>query len=274
MINTINTKKEQLSFGYFKIGSGAEVILFIGSCRSVPYLNYFNDWNNKNNNRFTIAFIDPYNFNYDLADNRVNLEANINSLETNQNILDLFKRTKYFVHEHYANYGMFNVNINSEKNIFQFGMNPEVNISIPAFNDCFILTNDIVSFDLAIKKNAIADYNVTGKLSQATLEEIEAVRQRNLERFYANCSKTDLPEFAGIFQNHYKDRRYFWNSNHVGKHFTHTIFHLMNAKFLKLDMSNAPLSEVDLYANNYTYLSEYDEGYNWNEEIKPLKQIL
>jgi hypothetical protein len=46
----------------------------------------------------------------------------------------------------------------------------------------------------------------------------------------------------------------------------------MNEKFLHLP--NVRMSEVDLYANNYTYLCEYDEGYKWNEQIKPLKEIL
>lgn len=274
MINTVNTKREQLSFGYFKIGSGSEVIFFLGSCRSVPYLNYFNDWNVQNGNRFTIAFIDPYNFNYDLSDNRVNLEANINSLETNQNILDLFKRTKYFVHEHYVNFGMFNVDKNSPKNIFQFGMNPEYNISIPAFNDCFILIRDIVSFDLEIKREAIADYNVTGKLSEYTLSKINIIKNKNLDRFYNNCSKTDFPEFAEIFSTNYKSQRFFWNSNHVGKAFTKCIFRLLNEKFLHLDLSNYRISEVDMYENPRTSLCEYDENYKWNEPVTKLKEVL
>lgn len=274
MINTVNTKKEQLQNGYFKTGSGAETILILGSCRSVPYVQYYEDWNTQNNNRFTIAFIDPFNFNYDLNDNRVNLEDKINSMESHEGLLSLLKNTKYFIHEHYANFGMFNVDKNSPKNIFQYGMNPEFNISIPAFNDCFILTADIVSFDLAIRKNAIADYNVTGRLSEQTLFDIEKVRQNNLEKFYSNCLKTDFPEFAGTFRNSYKFSRFFWNSNHVGKSFTKRIFFLISDKFLKLNLSSYKISEHDLYANNYTYLSEYDLGYLWNEEIKPLKTIL
>ena len=46
----------------------------------------------------------------------------------------------------------------------------------------------------------------------------------------------------------------------------------MNEKYLKLGEVN--LSDKDLYANNYSYLCEYDLGYNWNENIKPLKDLL
>lgn len=273
MINTVNTKKEQLEKGFYSIGSGSETILIIGSCRSVPYMNYLNDWN-KNVNRFTICFIDPYNWNYDLNDNRISLEDKINSLETHEGLLNLFKNIKYFIHEHYANFGMFNVDKNSPKNIFQFGMNPEFNISIPAFNDCFILTNDIVSFDTAIRKKAIADYNVIGRLSKETLADIEFVRNNNLQKFYNNCLKTDFPEFADIFEHNYKIKRYFWNSNHVAKSFTKILFEYMDRRFLHINCGFDNISNHDMYANNYTYLSEYDEGYLWNEEIKPLKNIL
>lgn len=277
MINTVNTKKQQLENGYFKTGTGKETILIIGSCRSVPYVEYLYQWNIRNNNRFTIAFIDPFNFNYDLNDNRISLEDKINSLEIDSRLLDLFKTTKYFIHEHYANFGMFNVDKNNTKNIFQFGMSPDFNISIPAFNDCFILTADIVSFDVTIKKSAIADYNVTGKLSDKTLSDIENVRQNNLNKFYANCAKTNFPEFAEIFKLRYKSERFFWNSNHIAKNYTLDIFQMINNKYLDLPITADfwnQISKQDLYANNYTYLSEYDEGYKWNEEIKPLKEIL
>lgn len=277
MINTINTKKQQLENSYFQTGTGNETILIIGSCRSVPYVEYLHQWNILNDNRFTITFIDPFNFNYDLNDNRISLEDKINSLEKDERLLNLFKTTKYFIHEHYANFGMFNVDKNSPKNIFQFGMNPKFNISIPAFNDVFILTADIVSFDVAIKKSAIADYNVIGKLSDKTLSEIEIVRQNNLNKFYSNCSKTNFPEFAEIFRLRYKSERFFWNSNHIAKNYTLDIFQMINNKYLDLHITSDFWSEIskhDLYANNYTYLTEYDQGYGWPEEIKLLKTIL
>lgn len=277
MINTVNTKKEQLESGYFKTGSGNEVILIMGSCRSVPYLNYLNDWNLLNGNRFTICFIDPFNWNWNINEDRIDYNEALAQCETNENIATMLRSTTIFIHEYYANAGMFNCNKSAEKNIYQFGLKPTKDITIPNFNDLFILTMDIVSFDLNIKKMAIQDYNVNGKLSPQTLSEIETVRNNNLKRFYDICSKTDFPEFAEIFRLRYKSERFFWNSNHVAKNYTLDIFQMINNKYLDLHITGDfwnQIAKQDLYANNYTYLCEYDLDYSWNEEIKQLKEIL
>lgn len=272
MINTIQIKEQQLATGTYKAGSGKEVVLIIGSCRSVPYLTYLNDWNNANGNRFTIHFIDPFNYNWDMQEQRTDYPAELIKQESNENLLSVLKSCSIFIHEYYANAGMFNVFKDAEKNIYQFGLNPALDITIPNFNDIFILTREIVSFDMNVRKMAIQDYNVIGKLSDQTLNEIENVRNSNIARFESICSKTDFPEFAEIFKEYYKKTRLFWTFNHVSKTFNHLIFDLMNKKYLRLE--NLTMSEVDLFANNYTYLSEYDKGYEWNEEIKPLKDCL
>lgn len=274
MINTIQIKEQQFKNGTYKTGSGAEVILILGSCRSVPYLTYLNDWNNLNGNMFTVHFIDPFNWNWDIQENRTDYHAELIKQESNQYLLDVLKSTNIFIHEYYSNAEMFNVFKDAEKNIYQYGLSPSMDICIPNFNDVFILTREIVSFDLNCRKLATQDYNVNGKLSPQTIQEIEKVRENNLQKFYDICSKTDFPEFAEIFSTQYKSLRLFWTFNHISKNFSHAIFDLMNSKYLKLDFSNYKISQIDLYANNYTYLCEYDQGYTWNEEVKPLREIL
>lgn len=274
MINTVNTKQEQLENGYFKTGSGEEVILIMGSCRSVPYITYLDDWNNQNGNRFTINFIDCFNWNWDKKDERVDYEQVLAQLEKNDNILNLLRSTTIFIHEFYSNAGMFNCNKSAEKNIYQFGLNPRIDICLPNFNNLFILTADIVKFHNEIKMEAIQDYNVIGKLSNQTIEKINVIKELNLQKFYNICSLSDFPEFAEIFANQYKFTRYFWTHNHIGKAFTKYIFKLMSDKFLKLDLSNYTISEVDMYANNYTMLCEYDLGYSYGDGFKPLKEVL
>jgi len=272
MIGTISIKHEQLTKGYFSIGSGVETILIVGSCRSVPYCNYLNEWNSQNGNRFTICFADPFNWNWDINDNRADYQEALAKQEQNATLLGMLRSTTIFIHEYYANAGMFNCDKKAEKNIYQFGLKPEKDICIPNFNDIFILTRDIVCFDTNIRKNAIADYGVTGKLSERTLIDIDKIRDENLDKFYGICSKTDFPEFAEIFSGGYKSTRYFWTFNHVSSAFTKKIMSLMNQKYLKLD--GMVLSNVDMYANNYTYLCEYDNGYHWGEEVKPLRLSL
>jgi len=282
-IETWDIQQQQISDkGYFSVGTGSEVIFIMGSCRSVPYLNYLYLWNEQNGNRFTVCFADPFTFHWTKDGERVNYEEKLIELESNESLLAMLKSCKIFLHEYYENAGMFNVSKDKEKNIYQFGINPEITISIPAFNDIFILTADIVNFDTAIKYKATQDYNVFGKLSAQTLQDIAEVRERNLEKFYANCAKTSFPEFAAIFKENYKKMRFFWNSNHIAKKYTLHIFYILAGKFLKLSASSKFIEEIskhDMYANNYTYLTEYDEGYSWTidgvpEEIKLLKEKL
>lgn len=278
MVNTVNTKKEQLENGYFKIDSGNELILIIGSCRSVPYVNYLHEWNIANGNRFTIAFIDPFNFNYDLNDNRVDLQGKINSLETDDNMLSMLRSTTIVIHEYYENYGMFCFDKNADKNIYKLGLNPNIDICIPNFNDRFILFGDIVTFDTDMRKKAMADYNVIGKLSEQTEREILDVSRSNIDKFCDVCSMSDVPEMAYYFREHFTSKRLWWTSNHVSKWFTLAIFNFINYKFLHLDLSKGfNIDHVDMFANNYTHLCGYDVkfyGFDWGEEVKSLRDKL
>ena len=266
MIGTIETKQQQLTKGYYSIGNGSEVVLIMGSCRAVPYLNFFNDWN-KTFNRFTICFIDPFNWNWDINNERVDYDKALAQCESNEDLLKMLRTATIFIHEYYVNAGMFNVN-----RIKDFGLNPKIDICLPNFNDLFILTADIVSFDMDIKKKAIADYNVSGKLSERTLIDIENIRQTNLDKFYSICAKSSLPEFAEIFRLNYKLKRFFWTSNHIGVAFSKAIYKLMNGKYLHLQ--EHILNDVDMYANNYTHLTEYDKDFHFKEDVKPLKTYL
>lgn len=278
IINTINTKQQQLEKGYFSIGSGKETILIIGSCRSVPYCQYLSDWNEVNGNIFTVCFIDPFNWNFDLQDNRTDFESIINSLEKHEGLLELFKKTDYFLHEWYAHFGMFNCDKNAEKNIYKFGMSPKMDVSIPAFNDLFIMFADIVTFDADMRKKATADFNVLGKLSYQTELELYSISQKYLQKFYNICALSDLPEMKLFFEITFKDKRLFWTSNHVSREFTLAVFKLMNDKFLHLDLSiGFNENHEDMFANNYTELTNYDikwYDYNWGETIIPLRTKL
>jgi len=49
---------------------------------------------------------------------------------------------------------------------------------------------------------------------------------------------------------------------------------MMCSNYLGIDLTGYAITKEDMFANNYTFLSEYDLGYNWNEDIKPLKDIL
>lgn len=278
MINTLQIKQQQLSKGYFTAGSGKEVILVMGSCRVVNIVSYLDFWNKANGNRFTIHSIDPFSWNWDINEQRTDYEATLLQLEKHDGLLSMLKSVDWFLHEYYQHSGMFNVNKGSEKNIYQYGISPKLDICLPNWNDNFILANDIVSFDLNIRKKAIQDFNVLHRLSAEVEQEIYQRSQSNLKRFYDICGKSDLPEMKQYFENNFTKKRLFWTSNHTSKYFTLALFKLMNEKYLHLDLTNGfDENHIDIFANNYTYLTELDVklyGYNWGEEIKPLRDKL
>lgn len=274
--STFSIKKQQLSKGFFTLGSGPEVALIMGSCRVCPYVNYFNDWNKANGNRFTIHSIDPFNWNWDSKDNRTDYAEALAKEERNQELLSMLKSVTIFIHEYYQNGGMFNTSKDGEKNIYQFGLNPKTDICIPSFNDRFVLVGDIVAFDSVIRKKVMADYNVTGKLTDQTLSEIDAISQRNLLKFFEVCELSSFPGFGKYFKNSYRQIRYWHNSNHVTKWFTITIMMLICERIgIKLtdefvmNLKDSP----DIYANIFTPLTEYD-SFDWAEPIKQLKELL
>lgn len=278
MINTVQIKRQQLTDGFFTIGTGKEVILVMGSCRVAPYLEYLHQWNLANGNRFTIHSIDPFNWNWDIKDNRVDHRVALLMMQTDKRMLEMLKSVNIFIHEYYQNAGMFNVNKESGKTIYDFGMKPEIDICIPNWNDLFVLAGDIVTFDNAMRIKAVQDYNVLGKLSEQTKKEIFELSQDNVRKFGKICYQSSLPEMASIFLQDWISKRMFWTYNHVSKHFTLAVFDLMNKKFLKLDLEKGfDPDHIDMFANNYTKLTEYDmEFYNfqWGEEVGLLKSKL
>ena len=185
MINTVNIKQKQ--FEVFRTGHPAskEVVLIIGSCRSVPYLNYFDQYNKTISNRFLIYFIDPFNYNWDRNENRVDAESVILGLESDANILSIIASTKIFIHEYYGNFGMFNTFKDAEKNIYKFGMNPELDITVPNFHDVFIMFNDIAKFDVEIRRMAEQDLQVNKKYQKQPFRSYLILARQTLISFMA-----------------------------------------------------------------------------------------
>ena len=259
MINTVNIKQAQLRDGFFKTGTGPDIIFIMGSCRVCHYVNYFADMP-----QFTVYSIDPFNWNWDAEDNRVDYATALQRMESHEGLLLMMKSCKIFVHEYYANAGMFNVMMDG-KNIYDHGMNPTVlDICIPNFNDLFILYKDIVTFDSDMRKLAAQDMNVLGRLSYQTQDAIREISNRNIQKFYTICELSDVPEMGKYFAENYRKMRLFWNYNHVTKYFTLAVFSMINIRFFSNTLT-VNLSHEDIFANNYTHLTEYDD-FEWAEQ--------
>lgn len=259
MINTVNIKQQQLRTGYFKTGTGPEVVFIMGSCRVVNYVNYFAAMP-----QFTVYSIDPFNWNWNVNDDRVEYMGTLKEQESNKELLTMLASVKIFIHEWYENAGMFNI-----KEIYKFGLKPEIDICIPNFNDLFILFKDIITFDSDMRRLAAQDFNVLGKLSEQTEQAILAVGNRSIAKFKTVCILSDLPEMWEWFELVWKKHRVFWSYNHVSKLFTLAVFDLISTKYfngtLKTDHSHE-----DMFANNFTHPTEYDVkhyGILWKEQI-------
>ncbi len=237
MITTVDTKREQLRNGCFESGSGPEKILIIGSCRCMGYVNYLVRANADNS--MTIRKIDPHDFHWNEQDEFIDFEAKINSLETDPRILQILRETTVYIHEYFDSFGMFNSSRDNLKNIYQFGLNPRLDICIPNYHDV-----PIIGFD---RETGVAA----------------------LEKFYGICRKTDFPEMEQYFRDNWKTTRMFWSWNHVSKNFTLFIFRLMNEKFLHLKLDSSFWAEAekeDLFSNTpekVEHQDRYNHGIVW-----------
>lgn len=272
MINTVNSADDHWTKGVFTIGSGPEVILVSGACRVVPYANYL-DYLNANN-RFTIHLMNVVNYSWP---NGVQCDGAeyVKKYEQDAQFLAMLKSVKWFMHEHIANYGMMNNDRARPKNIYQFGMKPELDIALPNFNNVYPMFQELVTFDAPLRAMAVNDMP-SGRLSKETQHAISARGQSEILKFISLCWMSSLPEMAELFENTWRTVRYFWSGNHVSNVFTMTVFRMMNDKFLKLKTDDAfwnRISKEDLFENPKTPVTEYDVQYyglKWNVPIQAL----
>jgi len=226
---------------------------------------------------FKITYISPHEYSSTPSGQQRNLDAELLRLETDERVLDVIRHTDIFIHEHHASFGMFNTSYSSEKNIYQFGMNPELNIAIPNFNDHFMTIQDLVDYEREVGERMRADLAEGGHLSDTTKSYIQFRSYHHLMRFKNACELSSFPDFWPYFRDNYKNTRFFWTMNHVSKWFTLDLFRRMNESFLKLDLKQdfwvEALSE-DLFQNPRTPYTQLDQeilGLQWNEPISPLK---
>jgi hypothetical protein len=239
MISTIESKQQQLINGFFQSGSGSEQILVLGSCRTLPYLSYLRRWNDTNGDRFTIRRIDPCDWTVSCV--------NIDSLESDERILKVIRESTIFIHEHLESYGFVNTAKDTQKNIWQFGMNAAMDIAIPNWHDVFLFENDYTSCGL----HAPDDYIERG--------------QAAIVKFCEVCKMSSFPEMADYFWENWRRIRFFWRPNHISAEFSMYIFRRMNSRFLHLNLSDEFLNaarQEDLFREPHTKVTKRDvDGY-------------
>lgn len=273
-INTISIAPVHYTRGFFTIGSGAESVLIIGSCRSVPYANYFHYLNA--DNRFTIHLIDVVKYYYDENGNPRPTEVSAQLFENSPEMLNMIKGVKWFIHEHCESFGMLNTSKSCPKNIFQFGMNPEIDMGIPNFNDIWIMFQELANLSPHHRRIFMDDIAQNGKITYKTVDEVRAEGLEKMEKFLRHCEASSIPEFATRFRDRWRDHRYFWTGNHVSSLFTTEVFSMLNDRYLHLyttpEFWSRILSE-DAYRIPSTPVTPYDvEAFNltWQDPVTPL----
>ncbi len=245
MIDTVNTASAHYTDGCFRVGSGDHAVILHGSCRIMPYVNYFHRLNS--GNRFTICVINIVNFSFDQHGRPVNVDVFTQRFESNPVLLEMVKRCRWFIHEHAENYGCFNTSKDSPRNIYQLGLQPEIDVSIPNFNDRFILEQDYPACGMPTPD----DYIERGEL---------AVKQ-----FCEICGMSSFPEMADYFRDNWRVRRLFWRPNHPSAEFTMRVLRQMDSKFLNLNLSDeflAAADREDLFREPHTQVTQRDiDGY-------------
>jgi hypothetical protein len=259
MYTTVSIKEQWRSvFCCGNTDNPEDVILIMGSCRVVPYLNYVDAANAVCGNRFKIYAIDPINYQIDSAGNMLDTRGLLKALETDDAFLAILKSVTIFIHEGLSSFGILNT-VTPEKGdtwekpvtIYDFGMKPRIDINIPNFHDVFILFNDFIAICPQWQKN----------LTEKDEEAIYDQGTGHIARFMVICDKSSFPEFGQWFRENYLARRLFHSFNHVSSAFTLEMFRLMNEKFLKLPLDDTYWQAIgahDLYGNVSTSVTDLD----------------
>lgn len=261
MFNTVSVKAAYRQVFCCGNEESPEVVLILGSCRVVPYVNYLNI---VAGNRFQIRCIDPINYHWDEHGNEQDSIAALKALETDEHFLSLLESVTIFIHEGLSSYGILNTLKDQPVNIYQFGMAPAIDVSLANFHDVFLMFKDFMAMDPHYQNRILTDDDQ---------KEIVDAGNAHIDRFCGICQRSSFPEFAQWFRDNYLKTRLFHSFNHVSSAFTVKMFQLMNEKFLKLSISESEWESIrshDMFANISTPLCKYDvkwRPYSWPESI-------
>jgi len=217
-----------------------DVVLIHGSCRMIPYVNYINESTNK----YKIIFLRAFGNDLERA-------------ESNANLHHILKSVKIFIFEHSQNIGVLNTDASQEKNIYQIGLNPDLSIQIPSFNNIFILFNDYFDQSAVSFTTSLIGSHDPDNLSDSQILSIYKDGEQQIQRFVRNCLNTSIPEFADHFLQNYLSTRLFCSFNHTHRNYTHKVWELINDRFLHL-YSPTNLAFMSFYENSQTELHPYD----------------
>lgn len=262
-------------------------ILFIGSCRSVSMIAYFQCEINIRSS-YNIYFIGlPWISGWDNKTGSYGKAINLLSTTT----------MDWIITEYVSNFGLLNSERDNTKcrnrkgettgeNIYQLITCNNI-IMVPSV-DCFIYLSTVLSTNsnlLAQFKSQKGLLTYDSEIVQDTYKYIDS----NVEKFIHNCRNTSIPEIADYFQSNMRGVRLLITFNHPSTIFLYEMARFVLGKYFNIEISanvkehvkrlrliqdqENPICEWDVLRHNFTYTKgiSIDELLNVPNSLRPTR---
>jgi hypothetical protein len=212
-ITTNQTKAAQETM--FFLGDSvraSNVVLVVGSCRAVPYLNYMQAYNRAAGKPvFAAAYVNPADLQTTATGYPQDAREAIMRLVSRDRVKDFCSEATAMLCEHVQNYGALNTTPDGWLRQVALPIYSPV-FTIPNWNAMAVLQHDILElFPLTFQ----------GRLLR---HEHEKVSKNSIQKFFDHCVKSSFPEMAEVFEASWRKEKWFHTHNHVARPFTEFIF--------------------------------------------------
>lgn len=228
-----------------------QTVVLVGSCRIVPFLNFFRAYNDLNRHPLELLCFNPVEMwggpGHDVAESVNRVLAGYR-----------FGKVDYLISEHLQHCGVLNTVAAAEQNLFKdMGCEPVVHIRLPNWNAMHNYDAETAMFD--------ADYAALPHDERvAVLRDRTAV---NKARFLRHCRNSSFPELEPWIEDLWQTTRLGWTNNHPTLVLVRKLLGL-TARAMGItfgpELGAHPLCASDTYAATGTPLNRVDyEANNW-----------
>jgi len=232
-------------------------VLILASCRGVAYANYLLHWNALAGG-VRVTYIRASDYQTTPEGQPQDLYSALARLVASERFKRVCARTTHFIYEHHENFGPLNTTTCEPGGIMARTWNRAACSHIPAWNNHFILEDDIRACLPWWNKAA----NVLDPMERGEL--LRHTGGHFLAKFAQNTRQTSFPHFADWFARQWRTQRLFWTHNHVTQRFTEEMFYRLNMSLLDLPLTDEFWRGIkampDLYENPHTNPTALDKA--------------
>jgi hypothetical protein len=250
---TTNILRHCYERGDFSFGNpkGAAIVVLVGSCRIVPFLNILRVYNELRGFPLELLCFDPVEMwggpGHEVADG-------VNRILSGYR----FDRADYLVCEHVQYCGVLNTVRSSEQNIFaSLGCAPVSEIRLPNWNDMHLFDAETAKYDPCYAVLQGADRPA----------ELRRRSDIHKNRFLSHCRLSSFPDLAEWTEANWLTTRLGWTSSHPSIALTWRMYAAVAGAMgiaITPELSEHPLCSVDTYRSTGTVLNAVDyEANGW-----------